>query len=83
LKQDQFVPLPVERQVLILYAAINGYVDDVAVANLKRYETELFRFVENRRPEVFTLVIDKKHIDDQVKAALNAVLDEFKVTFTA
>jgi F-type H+-transporting ATPase subunit alpha len=83
LKQDQYVPLPIERQVIIIYAAINGYVDELPPASLKRYESELSRFVENRHPEVFQLILEKKQIDDQVKAALTRVLDEFKKEFVA
>jgi F-type H+-transporting ATPase subunit alpha len=83
LKQDQYVPLPVERQVLILYAATNGYVDTVEVPHLKRYEQELFRFVETRRPEVVKSILEKKQLDDDLKATLNAVLEEFGAQFTA
>ena len=82
LKQNQYVPLPVERQVLILYAATNGYVDTVEVANLKRYEQELFRFIETRRPEVFKLILEKKQLDDDVKATVNKALEEFAAQFT-
>ena len=81
LKQNQYVPLPVERQVLILYAATNGYVDTVEVANLKRYEQELFRFIETRRPEVFKLILEKKQLDDDVKATVNKALEEFAAQF--
>ncbi|MFN0084345.1 MAG: F0F1 ATP synthase subunit alpha [Blastocatellia bacterium] len=83
LKQGQYVPLPVERQVLILYAAANGYVDQVEVANLKRYETELFRFIETRKPEVFKTIIEKKQLDDDVKALLNKALEDFAAQFAA
>jgi F-type H+/Na+-transporting ATPase subunit alpha len=83
LKQGQYVPLPVERQVLILYAAANGYVDQVEVANLKRYETELFRFIETRKPEVFKTILDKKQLDDDVKALLNKALEDFAAQFAA
>jgi len=83
LKQDQYVPLPVERQVLILYAASSGFLDQVEVPKLKRYESELFRFVETRKPEVFRLILEKKQLDDDVKAVLNAALEEFKAQFAA
>jgi len=83
LKQGQYVPLPVERQVLILYAATNGYVDQVDVGNLKRYESELFRFIETRKPEVFKTILDKKQLDDDVKALLNKALEEFAAQFAA
>jgi F-type H+-transporting ATPase subunit alpha len=82
LKQDQYVPLPVERQVVMLHAAINGFLDEYPVTSLKRYESELFRFIENRHAAVFKLILEKKQLDDEVKTALNRALDEFKSTFT-
>ena len=83
LKQDQYVPLPVERQVVIIYAAINGFVDHLEVAKLKRYESELFRFIDSRKPELFALIRDKKQLSDDVKVALDGVLEQFKGEFTA
>jgi F-type H+-transporting ATPase subunit alpha len=83
LKQGQYAPLPVEKQILIIYAAINGYVDHLPETELKRFETELFRFVENRHADIFKLILEKKQLDDDVKAAINKVLDEFKSQFTA
>ena len=83
LKQNQYVPLAIERQVLILYAATNGYVDQIEVANLKRYEQELFRFVETRKPEVFKTILEKKQLDDDVKALVYKTLEEFAAQFTA
>ncbi len=62
LKQDQYLPLPIERQVIIIWAAINGYFDELPPASLKRYESEVFRFIENRRPELFKLILEKKQI---------------------
>jgi F-type H+-transporting ATPase subunit alpha len=83
LKQDQYVPLPVEKQILVIYAAINGYVDHLPESQLKRYEAELFRFIENRHPDALKVVAEKRQLTDDVKAALNRVLDEFKTQFTA
>ena len=83
LKQGQYVPLSVERQIVILYAATNGYVDQLPVESLKRYEAELYRFIDNRHPELFTVILEKKQLDDALKAALNKALDEFKAEFTA
>ena len=82
LKQDQYVPLPIERQVVILYAATNGYVDHLPGSALKRYESELFRFIEHKRPELYRLILEKKQLSDDVKQVLNSALDEFKAEFT-
>jgi F-type H+/Na+-transporting ATPase subunit alpha len=83
LKQPQYQPLAVERQVAIIYAATNGFTDDVPVAHVRAYETELYRFLETRRPEVLSTLADKKAIDEELKSALNAALKEFGEQFAA
>jgi F-type H+-transporting ATPase subunit alpha len=83
LKQGQYEPLPVERQVLIIYAATNGYVDHLPEAAVRRYESELYRFVENRHPQLFEDLRSKKQFDDELRAKTNKILDEFKETFAA
>jgi F-type H+-transporting ATPase subunit alpha len=83
LKQPQYQPLPVEKQVVIIYAATNGFLDTVPVELVREYETELYRFVETRRPQELSTLADKKAIDDQLKAALNEVLKEFGEQFAA
>jgi F-type H+-transporting ATPase subunit alpha len=83
LKQPQYQPLPVEQQVIVIYAATNGFIDDVPVEQARAYEEELYRFLETRRPEVLSTLADKKAIDDELKAALNAALKEFSATFAA
>jgi F-type H+-transporting ATPase subunit alpha len=83
LKQPQYEPLPVERQVAILYAGVNGYLDQVAVADLRVFATELYGFIETRHPDVFSGIAEKKQLDDQLKAALDAAVKEFAATFAA
>jgi F-type H+-transporting ATPase subunit alpha len=82
LKQGQYEPLPVERQVLIIYAATNGYVDQLPESAVRRYEVELYPFVENRHPDIFEKLRAKKQVDDEIRDAVNKVLDEFKGIFT-
>ena len=82
LKQDQYVPMPVERQVLIIYAATNGYVDGLPEAQLGRYEADLFRFIEHRHPEVLRLIVEQKQLSDAVKEQLDTVLKGFATEFT-
>lgn len=81
LKQDQYQPLPVEKQVLIIFAGINGYLDDVALDKIKQFEKELFSFVENKCPEVLSGLREKKTIDDTVRSLIQNALDEFKKNF--
>ena len=82
LKQGQYKPESVDNQVLIVYAATNGYVDDYPVSELKRYETELLTFCESRHPELLKEILEKKNLDDALKSKINGVLDEFKGVFT-
>src|SRR5512145_1342164 len=77
LKQPQYQPLPVEKQVVIIFAGTNGHLDSIDTAEIRRYEEELYRFLETRRPGVLTGIADKKQIDDQLKGELTAALQEF------
>jgi len=83
LKQPQYQPLPVEKQVTIIYAANNGYLDQVPVEHVREYEIELYQFLEGSRPQVLSSLAEKKQIDDEVKAALNEALKEFGQMFAA
>ena len=82
LKQGQYKPLSAEKQVLIIYAATNGYVDGYPVSVLKKYEEELYAFFDTRHPELIKELREKKTIDDTIKAKLNKALDDFKELFT-
>src|SRR3954453_9431574 len=83
LKQAQYQPQAVERQVAILYAGVNGFLDPVPVEDLHRYEQDLYRFLESRFPNVLTGIAEKKTLDDQVKGALEGALKEFGKQFVA
>ncbi len=83
LKQPQYQPLAVEKQVALIFAATNGYLDSVPVEKVRAYETELYRFLETQRPQVLTDIREKKVLDDEVKGALKAALDEFGKQFVA
>ncbi|MCO6509697.1 MAG: F0F1 ATP synthase subunit alpha [Aridibacter famidurans] len=80
LKQGQYRPMEVENQVLIIWTATNGFVDDVAVEDLGKFERELFEFMENSNPAVMQELRDKKAIDDDLKAKLKEALEDFKAT---
>ena len=77
LKQPQYQPLPVEKQVVIIYAATKGYLDAIDVEHVRRYEEDLYRFLERRHPEILSQIAEKKILDDQLRAALEAALEEF------
>jgi len=69
-QQPQYQPVPVEKQVAIIYAATKGYLDPVPVEELRRYEEELYRFLETRASTVLTGIAEKKILDDEIKAKL-------------
>ena len=83
LKQDQYEPLPVEKQVLIIFAGTNGFVDDLPLTALKRYEKELYSFMESKHPEIFADILKKRELDNDLRAKLTKTLEEFKGTFKA
>jgi F-type H+-transporting ATPase subunit alpha len=83
LKQPQYEPLPVERQVAIIFAGTNGYLDNIPVSAVRAFETELFKFIETRHPQVFTGIAEKKQLDDQLKGALDGAVKEFARDFAA
>jgi F-type H+-transporting ATPase subunit alpha len=83
LKQPQYQPLAVEKQVLIVYAGTNGFLDKVETSAAVRYEQELHRFVESRYPSLLKTIAEKKTLDDNLKAEMSAALKEFGEQFAA
>ncbi len=83
LKQGQYEPLPVEKQILILYAGTNGFVDELPLAALKKYEQELYSFVESKHPDIFSDILKKRELDGDLRAKMNRALEEFKAGFKA
>ncbi|HET7751515.1 MAG TPA: F0F1 ATP synthase subunit alpha [Terriglobales bacterium] len=83
LKQDQYSPLPFSKQILIIYAGTNGYLDDVPVEQVRPFEKALYEYVDTMNPGLFESIMKKKALDDQLKAEMNKVLKECKERFTA
>jgi len=81
LKQPQYRPLSVEKQVAIIYAATNGYLDSVPVERLRAYEDGLMKFLDTRHPGTMAAIADKKVLDDDVTKALVAALEEYGKQF--
>jgi F-type H+-transporting ATPase subunit alpha len=81
LKQGPYSPIPVEKQVAIIFAGNNGFLDDVAVEDIRRFEAELYQFLDNSKPDVLQAIREKKQIDDDVKGKLINALKEFKGRF--
>jgi F-type H+-transporting ATPase subunit alpha len=81
LKQGQYVPLPVEKQVLIIYAGTTGALDDLPVDSLKTFEEDLYKFVEQKHADVLKEIIEKKNLSDDLKAKMNKAIEAFKKKF--
>ena len=81
LKQPQYEPVAVEKQVIIVYAATKGFIDAVAIEDVRRYEEELYRFLESRHPGVLSGIAEKKNLDDTLKASVEAALKDFGLQF--
>jgi F-type H+-transporting ATPase subunit alpha len=82
LKQPQYQPMDVEKQVLVIWSATNGYTDDIAIEDIRRFETSLLKFVENSHPGLLADIRDQKSITEDIKAGLKQVLEDFKVDWT-
>ena len=83
LKQGQLQPLPVEKQVLIIYAGTNAFLDDLPVGQIRSFEEGLYKFVENAHPGLLPKIREKKVLDDELKGLVNAALKEFKQRFVS
>jgi F-type H+-transporting ATPase subunit alpha len=81
LKQGQYAPMTVEKQVIVIYAATTGYLDSLDVADCLPFEQGLLRFIDNSHPSLGKKIAEKKQLDDSLKAELNKVLNEFKERF--
>ncbi|MGP8246175.1 MAG: F0F1 ATP synthase subunit alpha [Bryobacteraceae bacterium] len=83
LKQGQYQPLPLEKQVVIIFAGTQGYLDDLAVEDCRKFEDELYRFVDNAHRGLWDEIRTKKALDDALRATLKSVVEEFKARFVA
>ena len=83
LKQGQFSPMSVEKQVLSIFAGTNGLLDELPVESIRKFEEELHRFVENSYPNILPTIRDKKNIDDALKAEMIKAIGDAKKRFLA
>jgi F-type H+-transporting ATPase subunit alpha len=81
LKQGQYEPLPAEKQILIIYAGTNGFVDDLPLTALKKYEQEVYSFVASRHADIFADILKKRELDGELRGKMNQALEEFKGIF--
>lgn len=83
LKQKQYAPLPVEKQVMIIYAAVNGYLDEIDLDKIARFEEDFFRFIDQRYAELSKKIFDTGELDDSAEQELKKAIQEFKEQFVA
>ncbi|MBI2999569.1 MAG: F0F1 ATP synthase subunit alpha [Deltaproteobacteria bacterium] len=81
LKQDQYAPLTVAKQILIIYAGTNGFVDHLPVGALKKYERELYAFVESSYPDLLPEILKKRELDEELRGKIKKILEEFNSSF--
>jgi F-type H+-transporting ATPase subunit alpha len=82
LKQPQYQPVPVEEQVVSIYAGTNGYLDKIAVRDVGRFEKSLLGAIRERAPDILSGIRDEKQLTDAIKEKLNAFLDDFAKSFS-
>jgi F-type H+/Na+-transporting ATPase subunit alpha len=81
LKQPQYDPMPVERQVLVIFAVTNGYLDDVAVEDVKRFQSELVDFMESRQGDLMRSIAEHGALSDELEQSLEATIKDFRLLF--
>jgi len=81
LKQGQYVPIPVEKQVVLMYAGANGYIDNYPESALKKYEQEMLSYVETKHPDILAEIKEKKQLDSSIEDKLTTALNNFKDQF--
>jgi F-type H+-transporting ATPase subunit alpha len=81
LKQDQYVPVPVTKQITVIYAGINGYLDKLELDAVRRYELELYDFMDQSHSDVLKLIDERKVLDDDVEGGIKKALEEFAGVF--
>jgi F-type H+-transporting ATPase subunit alpha len=81
LKQDQYQPLPFSKQVLIIFAGTNGYLDDLPVERCREFESELYKYAETMNPALLQAIEQKKVLDDQIKGDMVKAITELKERF--
>jgi F-type H+-transporting ATPase subunit alpha len=83
LKQPQYQPMPVQEQVASLYAGTRGYMDEVPLEAVRKFETEMLEFMRNSKADILKDILEKKALDADIEGRLKAAIDEFKKGFRA
>ncbi len=81
LKQDQYVPMPVDEQVIVIFAGTQGFLDDLPLEAIKPFEEGLLRYMRSEKPDIKKEIMEKKALDDDLKAKMTEAITAFKKTF--
>ncbi|WP_448587926.1 F0F1 ATP synthase subunit alpha [Thermocrinis sp.] len=82
LKQEPYNPIPVEKQIIAIYAGTNGYLDDLPVEAVRKFEKELYTYLDKQRPDILKDIKEKKALDEDLKKRIEDALKDFKSKFT-
>ncbi len=83
LKQEPYNPIPVEKQIVAIFAGTNGYLDDLPVEAVRKFEKELYSYLDNERPDILKEIREKKVLDEVLKKKIEEALKDFKKKFVA
>jgi F-type H+-transporting ATPase subunit alpha len=83
LKQPQFSPLPTEKQIVIIYAGNNGFLDDLEVEQIRSFEDGLYKYLDSAQSALLSDILEKKQLDDDLKKRIDGALNEYKKNFLA
>jgi F-type H+-transporting ATPase subunit alpha len=81
LKQGPYAPVAIEKQVIIIFAGAKGFLDDIAVASVTKFEAELMPFMEAKYGNIIDTIRNEKKITDDTEAALRKAIEDFKASF--
>ncbi|NPB06736.1 MAG: F0F1 ATP synthase subunit alpha [Aquificae bacterium] len=81
LKQEPYNPIPVEKQIVLIYAGTHGYLDDIPVESVRKFEKELYAYLDNERPDILKEIREKKVLDEELERKIKEALDDFKSKF--
>jgi len=76
LKQEKLKPLPIEKEIVSIYASTKGFLDNVRIEDVKKIENELYEVIEFKKPDIFKSIREKKELDDTTQAALDKILED-------
>ena len=83
LKQGQYAPLPFSKQIMIIFAGTNGYLDDLAIEDVRPFEAGLYQYVDTMNPGILKSIMEKKTLDDAIKSDMTKLLTEYKQRFVS